>query len=180
MQTCQSTWASLVAQVVKEAACSAGDLGSIPRLGISSGEGNDYPLQYFCLENSMDRGAWWATVHGVAESETAEQLSIHSHQSTWLVKLALQSLWSLRKVSQVGIIFSKRALSREEAVVYQQGKASIQYENIQTMTERYLSPWDVGSCIKSIYQTSNGPLVSLQCPGAVQADFPELCFREVE
>ena len=39
-------------------------------LGRSSGEGNDYLLQYFCLENSMDRGAWWATVHGVAKSQT--------------------------------------------------------------------------------------------------------------
>ena len=37
-------------------------------LGRSSGEGNGYPLHYFCLENSMDRGGWWATVHGVAKS----------------------------------------------------------------------------------------------------------------
>ena len=42
----------------KESACSAGDLGSIPRLGRSPGEGNGYPLQYSCLENSMDRGVW--------------------------------------------------------------------------------------------------------------------------
>ena len=48
---------SLVAQLVKESACNAGDLGSIPRLGRSSGEGNSYSLQYSCLENSMDRGA---------------------------------------------------------------------------------------------------------------------------
>ena len=51
--------------VGKEFACKAGDLGSIPGLGRSPGEGNDYPLQYSCLENSMDRGVWWATVHGV-------------------------------------------------------------------------------------------------------------------
>ena len=50
----------------KESACNAGDLGSIPGLGRSPGEGNCYPLQYFCLENPMDRGAWRATVHGVA------------------------------------------------------------------------------------------------------------------
>ena len=50
----------------KESACSAGDLGSIPGLGRSPGEGNGNPLQYSCLENPMDRGAWWATVHGVA------------------------------------------------------------------------------------------------------------------
>ena len=52
--------------VGKESACNAGDLGSIAGLGRSPGEGNDNPLQYSCLENPMDRGAWWATVHGVA------------------------------------------------------------------------------------------------------------------
>ena len=52
----------------KESACNAGDLGSIPRLGRSPREGNGNPLQYACLENSIDRGAWWVTVHGVAKS----------------------------------------------------------------------------------------------------------------
>ena len=52
----------------KESACSTGDLGSIPGLGRSPGEGNGNPLQYPCLENLMDRGAWWAAVHGVAKS----------------------------------------------------------------------------------------------------------------
>ena len=55
---------------VKASACSAGDLGLIPGLGRSPGEGNDNPLQYSCLENPMDRGAWWATVHGVSKSWT--------------------------------------------------------------------------------------------------------------
>ena len=50
----------------KESTCNAGDLGSIPGLGRSPGEGNGNPLQYSCLENLMDRGAWQATVHGVA------------------------------------------------------------------------------------------------------------------
>ena len=54
----------------KESACNAGDLGLIPESGRSPGEGNGYPLQYFCLENPMDRRAWWATVHGVAKSQT--------------------------------------------------------------------------------------------------------------
>ena len=49
-------------------AWNAGDPGSIPGLGRSPGEGNDNPLQYSCLENSMDGGVWWATVHGVAKS----------------------------------------------------------------------------------------------------------------
>ena len=56
--------------VGKESACNAGDLGSIPRLGRSPGEGNGNPLQYSCLENPTDRGAWQATVHGVAKSQT--------------------------------------------------------------------------------------------------------------
>ena len=53
----------------KESACSAGDLSSIPGLGGSPGEGNGNPIQYSCVENSMDRGAWQAIVHGVAKSQ---------------------------------------------------------------------------------------------------------------
>ena len=51
-----------------ESTCNEGDLSSIPQLGRSPGEGNDNPLQYSRLENPMDRGAWQATVHGVAKS----------------------------------------------------------------------------------------------------------------
>ena len=54
----------------KASACNAGDPGSIPGLGRSPGEGNGNPLQYSCLENPMDRGPWWATVHKVAKSRT--------------------------------------------------------------------------------------------------------------
>ena len=54
----------------KESTCNAGDLGLIPGLGRSPGEGKGYPLQYSGLENPMDRGAWWATVHGVTKSWT--------------------------------------------------------------------------------------------------------------
>ena len=57
----------------KEFACDAGDTGSVPGLGRSPGEGNGNTLQYSCLENSMDRGAWKATVHGVTkQSDTTE------------------------------------------------------------------------------------------------------------
>ena len=54
----------------KELAFNARDLGLIPGWGRSPGEGDGYPLQYSYLENSMDRGAWWTTVHGVAKSRT--------------------------------------------------------------------------------------------------------------
>ena len=65
----------------KESACNARDLGSIPGLGRSPGEGNSYPLQNSGLENSMDRGASQAVVHGVAKSRT--QLSnFHFHQGS--------------------------------------------------------------------------------------------------
>ena len=56
----------------KESACNAGDLGLIPGSGRSPGEGHGNRLQYSCLENSMDRGAQWATVHGIAEVDTTE------------------------------------------------------------------------------------------------------------
>ena len=57
--------------VVKNPPANAGDVGSIPGSGRLPGEGNGNPLQYCCLENPMDRGAWWGTVHGVTkESDT--------------------------------------------------------------------------------------------------------------
>ena len=59
--------------VGEESACNAGDTedeGSVPGLGRFAGEGNGNPLQYSCLENPMDRGAWLAPVHGVIKSET--------------------------------------------------------------------------------------------------------------
>ena len=62
----------------KESACNAGDEGSIPRSRRSPGEGNGYPFQYSCLENSTDRGAWWATVHGLSKSQTRLSNSLHS------------------------------------------------------------------------------------------------------
>ena len=56
----------LIWKYIPESACNAGYLGSIPRLGRSPGEGKGNPLQYSCLENPIDRGTWWATIHGVA------------------------------------------------------------------------------------------------------------------
>ena len=66
----------------KASAYNAGDWGSIPGLGRSPGEGNGNPLQDYCLENPMDRGAWQATVHGVAKSWT--RLSDFTHSLCFL------------------------------------------------------------------------------------------------
>ena len=69
------SWASQVALVVKNPPVNAGDLrdvGLLPGSGRSLGEGCGNPLQYSCLENPTDRGAWWAIVHGVAELNTTE------------------------------------------------------------------------------------------------------------
>ena len=67
---------------VKVSASNAGDLGSIPGSWRSPGEGNDNPLQYSCLENPMDWGAWWAAVHGVTKSRT--RLSDFTYLLTYL------------------------------------------------------------------------------------------------
>ena len=70
------SWVSLVTQTVKNPPANAGDESSIPGLRRSPGEGIGNPLQYSCLENSMDRGACQATVHGVAELDMTEQLTL--------------------------------------------------------------------------------------------------------
>ena len=58
--------------MIDKESCNAGDLNLIPVLGRFPGEGNDNPLQYSCLENPMDREAWQAIVHRIAESDTSE------------------------------------------------------------------------------------------------------------
>ena len=64
----------------KASVYNSGDPGLIPGSGRSPGEGNGNPLQYYCLENPMDRGAWWATAHGVAKSRTrlSDFTSLHT------------------------------------------------------------------------------------------------------
>ena len=62
----------------KELTCNAGDMGSILWMGRPHGEGNGYPLHCSCLENPLDRGAWWATIQRIANSQRkTEQLSIY-------------------------------------------------------------------------------------------------------
>ena len=85
----------------KETAWNTGDLGSIPGLGRSLGEGNKYPLQYSCLKNSMDGGAWQAIVHGVAELDITEVLTLflkHSGIIFVLLWLACVYAWIFHHV----------------------------------------------------------------------------------
>ena len=69
-------WGFLGGTVVKNPPTNVEEAGLVSGLGRSPGGGNSYPLQYSCLENSMDRGAWQATVHGLTESDMTEQLSL--------------------------------------------------------------------------------------------------------
>ena len=82
----------------KESACNSRELGLIPGSGRCSGEGNDSPLQYSCLENPMDREAQWATGHGVAESDMTKQLPL------FLLRVGSQSdrilILQIRKLRQ--------------------------------------------------------------------------------
>ena len=95
---------SLVAQIVKNLPANAGDLGSIP------GAGHGNPLQYSCLENPMDRGTWWATVHGVTKSQTPLKRLTHTHDpiTIFLIVLGLFS---------VGLFLLLCFLPREDPLV---------------------------------------------------------------
>ena len=81
MHTEKRAPASLVAQIVKNLPVVEGNWGLISGLGRSPGEGNGNPLQYSCLENSMNRGAWRAIVHGVTEPDMTDRLT-HTDQSS--------------------------------------------------------------------------------------------------
>ena len=95
---------------VKASACNAGDLGSIPGSGISPGEGNGNPLQYSCLENPMDGGAWWATVHRVAKSRT--RLSDFTYLLTYDIEEILRLCGSRPGTCGEEISFSLSRYSR--------------------------------------------------------------------
>ena len=90
-------WASQVVLVVKNPPANAEDVrdaGSIPGSERLPGGGHGNPLQYFCLENPMDRGAWQATVHRISKSQTQlkQHSLLHTHIPVWLVPLSAPSL----------------------------------------------------------------------------------------
>ena len=88
----------------KESAYNARDLGSIPGLDKSPGEGNGYPLQYSCMENSMDRESWWATVHGITrELDMTEQWT---HKSTVLQFFDKTAFVNMTRGYYIGLLLS--------------------------------------------------------------------------
>ena len=91
----------------KESACNA-DQGSIPGSGRSPGEKNGYPFQYSCLENSMDRGAWRVTVHGIAKSQT--QLSMHTH----ILQYKIKSFFKKTYISRISLQYITRIICYDQ------------------------------------------------------------------
>ena len=113
----------------KESACNAGDLGSIPELGRSPGEGNGNPLQYSCLENAMDRGAWQTTVHRVGRKELdmTERLT-HTLVLAGLVCISngkgTQALWVINWIPVHWLSIKHSPTCRKELSVPGAGKSS--------------------------------------------------------
>ena len=111
-------WGFTGGSVVKESACDAGDPGSIPGSGRCLGEGNGNPLRYSCLGNAMDRGAWRAAVHGIANSWT--WLSMHAgRQVSIIFNISLTTQWQKSKQSN-----QKKKKSRHLRINRHQKKAS--------------------------------------------------------
>ena len=89
----KSAFSIFISSVSKESACNAGDPGLIPGLGRSPGEGNGNPLQCYCPKNPMDRGAWQATVHGVAR--VGHNLVAKERERELYINLQIPSLWTV-------------------------------------------------------------------------------------
>ena len=103
---------------VKASAHNAGDLGSIPGLGISPGEGNGNPLQYSCLENPMDARAWWTTVHRVTKSQT--QLSDFTFHSThkWALYPTGEGTLEVLRSYEIKLSFESSQSDSQESSVW--------------------------------------------------------------
>ena len=85
-----------VGKILPASAGNAREMGSIPGSGRSPREGKSNPFQYSCLENPMDRGAWWATVHGVAKSRT-QLKRLSTHACTTLIQKVSEKRWSMKE-----------------------------------------------------------------------------------
>ena len=103
---------------ILESASIVGDTGSIPGSGRSPGGGNGNPVQYSCLENPMDIGAWWATVHGVTELDMSEQL-MHACTCRWIWGRAVKIYARFRGAMNVWCFSSKWHMSNGAGLWHQ-------------------------------------------------------------
>ena len=105
--------------MVKNPPAIAGDAGSIPGLGRSPGEGSGNPLQYSCLGNPMDRGVWWATVHGVAKESDMTWHQNYSHMLAVCQIHSLSHLTLIASPNQLSVITGKKLRLKEVMVIAQ-------------------------------------------------------------
>ena len=142
----------------KKSAWNAGDRGSIPGLGRPPGEGNGNPLQYSCLENSMDRGAWWTTVYGVAKIRTwlTERIARKTIQAQFGYHMSLPQNFSFQNpldVKKPG----KKLWTMKEANV------SLGFSGGSAVKNPPVSAGDLGSVPGSGRSPSEGKGSPLQC-----------------
>ena len=153
---------------VKVSACNAGDLGSIPGSGRSPGEGNDNPLQYSCLENPMDRGAWWATVHRVAKSRTWLRWKTNHwwpRDGNWIVtdcSWTEEDFWGVMEILGWESLFLGRLIRSPGSPRRRKGSGALQKEkgvwgikgkrtNIFFFTLLCLGQYNSVSCLKTCF-----------------------------
>ena len=134
---------------VKASACNAGDPSSIPGSGRSPGEGNGTPLQYSCLENPMDGGAWWATVHGVAKSRTRLYFHFHSHPYMTTGKTIALTRWTfvgkvmsllLNMLSRLVVIFLPRRRCLLISWLQSPSAVILEPKKVKSLTVSIVSP----------------------------------------
>ena len=164
-------WASQMALVVKNPSANAGDTRdacSIPGSRRSPREGHGNPLQYSCLENPMDRGAWWATVHGVTQSQTwLKRLSIRAHTHTHTCTQACPpwegawaDLWEREELTGPGLKTVAGTLNTLREKLYI-AKATAWYPHVHSSTDH--NSQDVEVTQVSIDRGMNRMCPSIQC-----------------
>ena len=139
----------------KESACNAGDTGSIPGSGRSPGKGNGNPLQYSCLENPTDRGAWCTIVHGVTKSQTRLSHWAHTVAFTWSLtrptapcSLPLPSLLPGFIIFSAALLFSRQTTALLSFFVSCQSFASVSPALVAmpgTSLVKLLNEWKIKS-----------------------------------